>query len=95
MSPSDPLQAYADLLRTRHAAARRTTLIVGSLFAAGLVAAFFASLYTEPNSRTVLLSLIMLMALGMGVLSISIRAELLKALLELADTLRREGSDAP
>jgi hypothetical protein len=89
MLTSDHLEGYLGLLRIRRAAWRRDVIITGGLFLVAAVGALASGLLGAIDGRSVYLVLGVFMAMGFGFLSAWVRLEIVKALMELADTLQR------
>ncbi len=91
MLPTEQLEHYANLLRTRQAAARRNAILVGGLFAVAILAALWLNLTAEPNGRSAFFNLTMLVLFGLGSVSTWSRWETIKEMAELTDELRAAG----
>jgi hypothetical protein len=89
MLTSDHLEGYLGLLRIRQAAWRRDAIITGGLFLVSALVIFASGLLGAIDGRSAYLVLGVFMAMGFGFLSAWVRLEIVKALMELADTLQR------
>jgi hypothetical protein len=91
MSAIEYLQHYLTLLRIRQSAARRDVVITGAVFAASIVAGLVWNLSAEPNNRSLFLSIVLIVGLGLGFVSAWSRFGLMKEIVGLADELRAAG----
>ena len=83
------------MLRIRRAAWRRDVIITGGLFLVAAVGALASGLLDAINGRSVYLVLGVVMAMGFGFVTTWVRLEIVRALMEFADTLQRATSDDP
>ena len=83
------------MLRIRRAAWRRDVIITGGLFLVAAVGALASGLLDAIDGRSAYLVLGVVMPMGFGFLSAWVRLEIVKALMELADTLQRATGDSP
>lgn len=89
------LQQYLALLRIRQSAARRAVGITGAVFFISIVAGLIWPPVVEPNSRSLFLSLVLIMGLGLSFISAWSRLDALREIVRLADELRAAGERLP
>ena len=89
MPTSDHMEAYSSLLHIRRAARRRDVAVTGGLFLAFVLGTLALGLLGVMSDRSVYLVSAMLIAFGLGFVTAWVRLEIVKALIEFADTLQR------
>ena len=89
------LQQYLILLRIRQSAARRAVVITGAVFFISIVAGLVWNLVAELNERSLFLSIVLIMGLGLSFVSAWSRLDALKEIVGLADELRAVGERLP
>jgi sulfite exporter TauE/SafE len=90
MISTEHCQQYAVLLRIRQTAARRTAIILGIIWGAGIVSAFVYNFYSQSNSQSFFLTATLLIMFGLGFALQVARLEMFRQLLEMVDFLERE-----
>ena len=90
MISSEHCQQYATLLKIRQAAARRDSIILGTIWGIGVVTAFVYNFFSKLNSQSVFLGAVLLILLGFGFVLQLARLEMLRQMLEMVDFLQRE-----
>lgn len=89
MLTSDHIDAYSALLRIRRAARRRDVVVAGGVFLVFILATVALGLLSGMSGRSVYLVSAMLIAFGLAFVTAWVRLEIVRALIEFADTLQR------